>query len=86
MNPNVPLIVAFAQLIQSDATHFILPLDMSDEASNWLLSQSIQHEANDLYIMGLEPTGCCLISIPDDIASLAFRMWGDEQVIGPVIF
>lgn len=86
MKPNVGVIVAFAQLLQTDVAHFILPTDLGDEASAWLLSQAIPHDLNDLYIMGLEPTGCTLISIADDLGALAFRMWGDDTVIGPVSF
>lgn len=72
--------------MQSDAAHFLMPTDLADEASAWLLSQGIQHDLNDLYIMGLEPTGGTLISIADDLGALAFRMWGDETVLGPISF
>lgn len=51
--------------MQSDAAHFLMPTDLADEASAWLLSQGIQHDWNDLYIMGREPTGGTLISIAD---------------------
>jgi hypothetical protein len=86
VKPDVDVFVALAGLMQSDAAHFLMPTDLADEASAWLLSQSIQHEWNDLYIMGREPTGGTLISIPDDLGALAFRMWGSEEVVGPVSF
>lgn len=86
MKPNIGIVVAFAQLLHSEAAHFIMPTDLADEASAWLLGQAITHDLNDLYIMGLEPTGCTLISIADDLGALAFRMWGDDAVIGPVSF
>ena len=86
MKPDVDVFVALARLMQSDAAHFLMPTDLADEASAWLLSQSIQHDLNDLYIMGREPTGGTLISIPDDLGALAFRMWGDETVVGPLAF
>lgn len=86
MKPDVEVFVALARLMQSDASHFLMPTDLADEASTWLLSQGIQHEWNDLYIMGRESSGGTLISIADDLGALAFRMWGDETVIGPVIF
>ncbi|WP_313431854.1 hypothetical protein [Brevundimonas sp.] len=72
--------------MQSDAAHFLMPLDIGDEASAWLIAQAIQHDANDLYIMGLTPTGGTLISIANPLGALAFRMWGDETVIGPISF
>ena len=86
MKPNVEVIVAFARLLQSDAAHYLMPTDMADEASAWLLSQGIAHDLNDLYVMGTEPTGGTLISIDDGLGALAFRLWGDDQVIGPVAF
>ena len=72
--------------MQSSVAHFLMPTDISDEASAWLLSQGIQHDLNDLYIMGLQPTGGTLISIADPKAALAFRMWGDSEVLGPLAF
>jgi hypothetical protein len=33
-----------------------------------------------------DQTGGTVISIADDFGAFAFRMWGDETVIGPVIF
>jgi len=86
VKPDVDVFVALADLMLSDAAHFLMPTDLADEASAWLLSQSIQHEWNDLYIMGREPTGGTLISIPDDLGALAFRMWGSDEVVGPVSF
>lgn len=86
MKPDVDVFVALARLMQSDASHFLMPIDLGDEASAWLLSQGIQHDLNDLYIMGLEPTGGTLISITDDLGAFAFRMWGSELVVGPVAF
>ena len=58
--------------MQSSVAHFLMPTDISEEASAWLLSQGIQHDLNDLYIMGLQPTGGTLISIADPKAALAF--------------
>lgn len=72
--------------MQSSVAHFLMPTDISEEASAWLLSQGIQHDLNDLYIMGLQPTGGTLISIADPKAALAFRMWGDSEVLGPITF
>ena len=72
--------------MQSSVAHFLMPTDISEEASAWLLSQGIQHDLNDLYIMGLQPTGGSLISIADPLGALAFRMWGDDEVIGPLAF
>ncbi len=72
--------------MQSSVAHFLMPTDISEEASAWLLSQGIQHDLNDLYIMGLQPTGGTLISIADPKAALAFRMWGDSEVLGPLAF
>ena len=72
--------------MQSDAAHFLMPTDLADEASAWLLSQSIQHDLNDLYIMGRESTAGTLISIADPKGALAFRLWGSEHVVGPVAF
>lgn len=72
--------------MQSSVAHFLMPTDISEEASAWLLSQGIQHALNDLYIMGLQPTGGTLISIADPLGALAFRMWGDDEVIGPLAF
>lgn len=86
MKPNVAVFVALSRLMSSGAVHFLMPTDMSDDASAWLLSQGIQHDLNDLYIMGLEPTGGTLISIENETGALAFRMWGDDDVIGPVSF
>lgn len=86
MKPDVDVFVALARLMQSDAAHFLMLTDIAEEASAWLLSQAIQHDANDIYIMGLTPTGGTLISIANPLGALAFRMWGDETVIGPVSF
>lgn len=72
--------------MQSDAAHFLMPTDLADEASAWLLSQAIQHDTSDIYIWGLRPTGGTLVSIPDPKGALAFRMWGDEAVVGPLVF
>lgn len=72
--------------MQSSVAHFLMPTDTSEEASAWLLSQGIQHDLNDLYIMGLQPTGGTLISIADPLGALAFRMWGDSEVLGPLSF
>ncbi|HBV11633.1 MAG TPA: hypothetical protein DEB60_00700 [Brevundimonas sp.] len=86
MNPDPHIVVAFAQLLQSEAAHFILPRDLSEQASAWLLSQGIEHEANDLYIMGRQHFGGSVISIADEYGAFCFRMWGDDTVIGPVAF
>lgn len=86
MKPDEDVFVALARLMQSDAAHFLMPTDLADDASAWLLSQGIQHDWNDLYIMGRDTTGGTLISIADPFGAFAFRMWGDETVIGPVIF
>jgi len=86
LKPDPSVFVALAGLMLSDAAHFLMPTDLADEASAWLLSQSIQHDLNDLYIMGRESTGGTLISIPDDLGALAFRMWGSDEVVGPVVF
>lgn len=86
MIPEVEEFVGLARLMQSPVSHFLLPTDLADEARAWLLSQGIQHEANDIYIMGRRPTGGTLISIADDTGALAFRMWSDETVRGPVVF
>ena len=86
MKPDVEVFVALAALMQSSVAHFLMPTDISEEASAWLLSQGIQHDFNDLYIMGLQPTGGTLISIADPLGALAFRMWGDDEVIGPLAF
>nr|WP_316628325.1 hypothetical protein [uncultured Brevundimonas sp.] len=86
MKPDVEVFVALAALMQSSVAHFLMPTDISEEASAWLLSQGIQHDLNDLYIMGLQPTGGTLISIADPKAALAFRMWGDSEVLGPLAF
>ena len=72
--------------MQSDAAHFLMPTDIADDASAWLLSQGIQHDTSDIYIMGLRPTGGTLVSIPDPKGALAFRMWGDDDVLGPLAF
>lgn len=84
MIPDVGVIVEFVRLIQSPVSHFLMPTDLADEASAWLLAQGIEHEWNDLYVMGRETTGGTVISIADDLGAVAFRMWGDETVIGPV--
>ena len=86
MIPDVGVIVGFVRLLQSPVSHFLMPTDLADEASAWLLSQEIEHEWNDLYVMGLQTTGGTVISIADDFGAFAFRMWGDDTVIGPVIF
>ena len=86
MKPDIEVFVALAALMQSSVAHFLMPTDISEEASAWLLSQGIQHDLNDLYIMGLQPTGGTLISIADPKAALAFRMWGDSEVLGPLAF
>jgi len=86
LKPDPSVFVALAGLMQSDAAHFLMPTDLAEDASAWLLSQGIQHDWNDLYIMGREPTGGTLISIPDDLGALAFRMWGSDEVVGPVVF
>ncbi len=86
MIPDVGVIVGFVRLMQSPVSHFLMPTDLADEASAWLLSQEIEHEWNDLYVMGLQPTGGTVISIADDFGAFAFRMWGDETVIGPLSF
>ena len=86
MKPDVEVFVALVALMQSSVAHFLMPTDISEEASAWLLSQGIQHDLNDLYIMGLQPTGGTLISIADPKAALAFRMWGDSEVHGPITF
>jgi hypothetical protein len=86
LKPDPSVFVALARLMQSNAAHFLMPTDLADEASAWLLSQAIQHDLNDLYVMGREPTGGTLISIPDDLGALAFRMWGSDEVVGPVVF
>ncbi len=86
MNPDPHVAVAFVKLLQSEAAHFILPNDLSDEASAWLLAQGIEHEANDLYIMGREQFGGSVISIADEYGAFCFRMWSDDTVIGPVAF
>jgi hypothetical protein len=86
LKPDPSVFVALARLMQSDAAHFLMPTDLADEASAWLLSQGIQHDWNDLYIMGREPTGGTLISIADPKGALAFRLWGTEEVVGPVSF
>lgn len=86
MIPDVGVIVEFVRLIQSPVSHFLMPTDLADDASAWLLAQGIEHEWNDLYVMGREPTGGTVISIADDLGALAFRMWGDETVIGPLTF
>ncbi|MBU4197247.1 MAG: hypothetical protein KJ911_10935 [Alphaproteobacteria bacterium] len=86
MKPDVEVFVALVALMQSSVAHFLMPTDISEEASAWLLSQGIQHDLNDLYIMGLQPTGGTLISIADPKAALAFRMWGDSEVLGPITF
>ncbi|MFS0744398.1 hypothetical protein ABC397_08995 [Brevundimonas sp. 2P06AA] len=86
MKPDPSVFVALARLMQSDAAHFLMPLDLADEASAWLLSQCIQHDLNDLYIMGRESTAGTLISIADPKGALAFRLWGSEHVVGPVAF
>jgi hypothetical protein len=86
LKPDVEVFVALVALMQSSVAHFLMPTDISEEASAWLLSQGIQHDLNDLYIMGLQPTGGTLISIADPKAALAFRMWGDSEVLGPITF
>lgn len=86
MKPDVEVFVALAALMQSSVAHFLMPTDISEEASAWLLSQGIQHDLNDLYIMGLQPTGGTLISIANPLGALAFRMWGDSEVLGPLSF
>lgn len=86
MIPDVGVIVGFVRLLQSPVSHFLMPTDLADEASAWLLSQGIEHHWNDLYLMGYDQTGGTVISIADDFGAFAFRMWGDETVIGPVIF
>ncbi len=80
------MMAEFVRLLQSDASHFLMPTDLGDEASAWLLSQGIQHDAHDFYIMGRGVTGGTVISIADDIGAFAFRMWGDDTVIGPIGF
>lgn len=80
------MMVGFVRLLLSDASHFLLPTDLGDEASAWLLSQGIQHDAHDFYVMGRGVTGGTVISIQDDFGAFAFRMWGDDTVIGPIEF
>ncbi|WP_197071086.1 hypothetical protein [Brevundimonas sp. C43] len=84
--PDVDVIVGFVRLMQSPVSHFLMPTDLADEASAWLLAQGIEHEWNDLYVMGREPTGGTVISIADDLGAVAFRMWGSEDVRGPLVF
>lgn len=86
MKPEVSAFVELARLMQSDAAHFLMPTDLADEASSWLLSQGIPHDLSDIYIMGLRPTGGTLISIADELGALAFRVWGDDDVTGPISF
>lgn len=86
MKPDALLIAEFVRLLLTDASHFLTPTDLGDEASAWLLQQGIQHTANDLYLMGRDMTGCTVISIPDAMGAFAFRIWGDDTVIGPMTF
>ena len=86
MIPDVEVIVGFVRLLQSPVSHFLMPTDLADEASAWLLSQGIEHQWNDLYVMGHEPTGGTVISIADELGALAFRMWGEDDVHGPLVF
>ena len=84
MIPNVPALLAFTALVQSEAAHFIVPLDQSEQTTDWLQRQDIEHDANDLYLVDSDATGCCLVSITDDIAAVTFRLWADENIIGPI--
>lgn len=70
--------------MQSPVSHFLMTNEVADDATVWLLSQGIEHDFNDLYLLGRKSTAGTVISIADPKGALAFRIWGDEEVLGPM--
>lgn len=86
MIPDVGVIVGFVRLMQSPVSHFLMTNEVADDASDWLLGQGIEHEFNDLYLLGRQSTAGTVVSIADPLGALAFRLWADSDVLGPVAF
>jgi len=86
MDVNIPALLSFLSIVQSDGHHFIVPLDQSERATDWLDRNDIQHTATDLYLVNSQPTatGCCFVSITDHAEAVFFRLWANEDVTGPI--
>ena len=86
MIPDVEVIAEFVRLMQSPVSHFLMTNEVADDATVWLLSQGIEHDFNDLYLLGRRSTAGTVISIVDPKGALAFRLWATEVVRGPLSF